>query len=543
MINYWWVTRPKRKLNSVPDVLTIFAEQALNQVWDGQRESHLSLEDALEEGGLKRQGERRDQTGGGARTYRSWMMSLGLLFTQTGTKQLRLTLAGEAIMNGESPVRILTNQILKYQFPSSYSLRRNVQVSERFKIHPFWFLLKLLLDLRLKFLTEEEIAKIVMVEADKETDACYEHIVKRILEFREAGDSCLPADFFQLYKPSKGDVNPNHPYSHLLDTANTLLNWLEYTQFVYRENGQVILLDEERDTVQEIVSSSQPFIDRPRDHEYFQRKYGLDLVHRKDTRNLGESEMVTAAMIAEHRIKQAFVSLSLKQPIGGITTEVIDTIAERTGIPDKMVIEVLQKNYPHGSIGAFMTNYFELAFHGREDCREFEIATAEIFKNVFGFESHHIAGGAKEVPDVLLVARDAGYQAIIDTKAYSRYDLGAAQRDRMIHHYLPDIDNYSKDYGAAGLPCGFFSYIAGGFSNNIASPLNKIVEACGVNGSAMPVAAFIKMAEKHGQNPYTKEEICHIFSVNRKIELKDLEPGSALLAAEGMAKYGDNREA
>ena len=51
MLNYWWVTRPKRKLNSVPEVLATFADLSLNQAWGGQRESHLADEDALEAAG------------------------------------------------------------------------------------------------------------------------------------------------------------------------------------------------------------------------------------------------------------------------------------------------------------------------------------------------------------------------------------------------------------------------------------------------------------------------------------------------------------
>ena len=88
MINTWWVTRPKRKLNSIPEVLATFAEISLDQEWQGQRDTHLSLEDALEEAGLKRKGERRDQTGGGARTYLAWIVSLGLIFRQESTGQL-----------------------------------------------------------------------------------------------------------------------------------------------------------------------------------------------------------------------------------------------------------------------------------------------------------------------------------------------------------------------------------------------------------------------------------------------------------------------
>lgn len=80
MINYWWVTRPKRKLNAVPEILAIFADISLNQEWDGQRDSHLAYEDALEKAGLKRRGERRDHTGGGARTYiqNGWDLNMRL---------------------------------------------------------------------------------------------------------------------------------------------------------------------------------------------------------------------------------------------------------------------------------------------------------------------------------------------------------------------------------------------------------------------------------------------------------------------------------
>jgi hypothetical protein len=106
MINYWWVTRPKRRLNSIPEVLAAIADTALNSEWQAQRGTHLSFENALESAGIKREGERRDQTGGGGRTYLAWISSLGLVFKQRSTGKLRLTLAGEAIMAGDSPVSV-----------------------------------------------------------------------------------------------------------------------------------------------------------------------------------------------------------------------------------------------------------------------------------------------------------------------------------------------------------------------------------------------------------------------------------------------------
>jgi hypothetical protein len=98
MLNYWWVTRPKRKLDSIPEVLDAFADISLNQEWGGQRETQIAYEDALEATGLKRVGQRQDQGGSGGRTYGAWLESLGLIFKQSSTNNSKLTLAGEAIM-------------------------------------------------------------------------------------------------------------------------------------------------------------------------------------------------------------------------------------------------------------------------------------------------------------------------------------------------------------------------------------------------------------------------------------------------------------
>jgi len=517
LLNYWWVTRPKRKLNSVPEVLSAFAELSLDQEWQGQRESHLSFEDALEQAGLKRKGERRDQTGGGARTYKAWLTSLGLIFTQESTGKIKLTLAGEAIMAGDSPVEVLKNQILKYQFPSSFSLSRGVQVAPRFKIRPFRFLLRLLNDPEIEYLTEEEIAKIIVTKAENETDKCYRYIVGKILEFRQSGDMIHEEDFFDKYKSSKGDINPEQPYRHLMDLANTIVNWLEYTQLVKRDNGEVRILEDKRLEVQQILSVSPPFIDRPEQHEYFQRKYGLDPKHKKDTRNLTETKTITAKIIAEQKIKKAYIVESLKQPITKITTDLIDKIAEQTGFEDKLVEEILLKLYPRGSVGAFMTEYFEMAFKGRDEATDFEKATVQLFQNVFGFEAKHV-GPIGLTPDVLILSDKDGYQAIIDNKAYSKYTISNDHHNRMVHNYIGNLNRYSN----SSAPLAFFSYIAGGFGKNINSQIIDIVNATGVSGSAMSVSNMIKLVESYESKHYTHKNIRDIFSVNRQVLLSDL---------------------
>lgn len=516
MLNYWWVTRPKRRLNSIPETLATFAEIALNKEWEGQRGSHLSLEDALEEAGLKRTGQRRDQTGGGGRTYQAWLESLGLIFIQEKTEKIKLTLAGEAIMSGDSPVRVLTSQILKYQFPSAFSVSRGVQVSPRFRIRPFRFLLRLLSDNRVEYLTEEELAKVVIVEAETESDRCFEKIVARINDFRSVGDACLAEDFSSQYASSRGE-NPDHPFSHLLDVANTLFNWLEYTQLARRDEERCLrILPERQEEVNRILMENPPFIPRPEEHEFFQRKYGIDPKHKKDTRDLTGAANISPKMLAVQKIKNAFVGEALKSPISRITSALIDRICEQTGLNAHIVEDTLNQLYPHGAVGAFMTEYFEMAFKGREDATEFEKATVALFKESFGFDAQHI-GPIGLTPDVLLLSDSSGYQAIIDNKAYSKYSISNDHHNRMVHNYIEGLHNYSS----SPFPLAFFSYIAGGFGPNITSQLRSITAETNVPGSGIGVSNMIRLVELNSQHQYSHEKIRNIFSCNRLIEMKD----------------------
>lgn len=244
-----------------------------------------------------------------------------------------------------------------------------------------------------------------------------------------------------------------------------------------------------------IVNTPIPFIPRPEEHEYFQRRYGLDTTHVKDTRNLIQTKVVTDFMIAEMRVKKVFIFLALKQPVGGITPSLVEIISEISGIKSSIVVEVLRKNFPHGSIGAFLASYFEMDFAGREYYRDFEESTANIFRELFKFQSTWLgsASSGKEVHDILLVSDEAGFQAIIDSKSYSRF------------------------------PLAFFSYIAGGFSSTIANHIQEISNSSSINGSAVLVTIFIKMVEQQSQNLYSHAELKNIFSLNRMITINDLK--------------------
>ena len=517
VLNYWWVTRPKRKLNSIPEVLAAFSNVALSARWSGSRDVHIRFEEELERTGLKRVGQRRDQGGSGGRTYQAWLSSLGLIFIQQDTGIPYLTLAGEAIIEGKSPVAILTEQVLKYQFPSPFGIKTHV--SSKFHVHPFIFILKLLADDRVAFLTQDELAKVVITEGVDESDKCYEDVVSQLLRYRSFGDSSLPNDFIDTHMPSSGRINLKHPYSHLTDTANTMMNWLEYTQLVHREEGKILILPEKEQQVREILSKQYPFINRPDDHEFFQRRYGLDPWHQKDTRNLLKTSSVSSYQVEAQRIRQEFISKSMHRLITSIDSLLIDEIAEKTGASLRAVEEVLYKEYPHGAVGGFLAEYYEMAFRGRDEAIDFEIATTSIFNDVFGFKSIHLGQkGSRSAPDVLLISESDGYQAIIDNKAYSQYSITGDHHNRMVHNYIEGISNYS-DYN---LPIGFFTYISGGFISTINKQIHSEVEASHTPGSAITVGNIIKLVESQGTRNRTHEDLRKLFGINRQILLTDL---------------------
>lgn len=372
-------------------------------------------------------------------------------------------------------------------------------------------------DSRIEYLTEEEIAKIVVTEAENETEKCFNYIVDRIIQFRNYGDACLETDFCLKYASSKGVINYDHPYSHLMDLANTLINWIEYTQLARRQGGQLVILEEKKKDVEQILFMSVPFIERPEEQEFFQRKYGTDPKHRKDNRNLSQTATITAKTIAKQKVMQAYIIASIERPITRITPDVVDYIISKTGIDGKAVEDILLETYPNGSVGAFMTKYFEMAFKGRDEAIEFEKATVELFKEVFEFKTKHV-GPIGLTPDVLLSSDSVGYQAIIDNKAYHKYSISNDHHNRMVHNYIEHLSNY----GEQGKPLAFFLYIAGGFGTNIDNQIKSVYEMTGIQGSAVSVSNIIKMVERHKENTYSHEDIRNIFTLNRQVCIQDL---------------------
>ena len=209
--------------------------------------------------------------------------------------------------------------------------------------------------------------------------------------------------------------------------------------------------------------------------------------------------------------------MSLEYLITGISADLVNKIAIKTGLNEKLVEEILVENYPHGSVNAFMTKYFEMAFKGRDEASDFEKSTAELFRKIFGFQTKHV-GPIGLTPDVLLYSELEGYQAIIDNKAYSKYSISNDHHNRMVHNYLANISKYSDKTA----PIAFFTYIAGGFVSNIDTQLKSIINEAGINGSAITVSNVIKLVELNETHPLSHKRIKELLGINRQVIISDI---------------------
>lgn len=517
MINNWHLPRNKRKLYPVVDILSLFVLQNLGEVWNQDISRQLNFEEELERYGIKRPGQRRDRRAGGARTYESWLYNLGLIFIETNTNIVRTTLAGEALLDGQPPVPIITNQLMKLQYPSPYSIRSRVRIHPRFRVRPFRFLLRLLADSRIQRLSKEEIARFVITEGENETRQCFEHVVQRILSYRSYGDAVLPSNFEELYASSTTGVRSREQtLSYLEDIANTFINYLEYTQLISRDTSGNIFIPQERfNDVEAILNdgtSIRPFNpNHPFGIENFQRHFGLAPGQNRDNRNFG-GQTVTDAVYRERRIRSELLHIAGTRPITNITSSLIQEISNFTGYTVRQVEEALDGFRPD-TFSMFEASYLNMAISGTELATEFEIATKGIFEQL-GFRAAHVGNNPLN-PDVFAES-PLNYSGVIDTKAYRNYSITNDHRNRMINNYIP---TYQSRYGNVQ----FFMYVADGFGSNIDSQIQDIAQRTEVNGCVITARNLIRLLQRYLARPIDHNILRGIFTLNSRIMISHID--------------------
>lgn len=506
---HWFVSRQKRQLTSVLPALIAFSDVCVGKKW--APELQLAFEDELARRSITEHGKLRARKagtgGGGTRTLFKQMKDLGLVFAEDETGLCRLTLIAEALVKGEITFAdAMRLQLQKYQYPSAACWSGTGSVDHSFKIHPFQFLLRLLRDKRLSnYLTADEIAYIVISEASSDSSEVFENVVSKILDSRQAENP------FGIEK--KADEK-----KALYNIANTFCNYLSLTQYIDRGYMTISVRDGKEDLVDSFIQPNAKFIPNPELTENYIRSYGRGNAA-KDLRVFDKTDNKSQKEIREARIRKEYVLLALRTPITGITSDVVQEIAESTGFDEKEIEKFLIRNYPNGNTEDFFVAYKELAQMGREGASDFEKATCEMFRKIFHMRAEHI-GPKGNTPDVFVESNEAGYCGIIDNKAYHKgYSISGAHKRVMEDVYIPNYRLYSGTIQ----PLAFFSYIAGSFGKNIDSQVREIAKDTSVNGSAMPVDILINFAQDYAERGFDHYSVKSLFSVNREARLTDLE--------------------
>lgn len=514
----WFLPRQKRQLTLMIEYVSALNNLVVGKKWSGNHELQYAYEDEISRLGLRSTGNLRareeDLGGGGVRTTYAQLKTLGLIFEETGTKIVRLTYAGEALISGkQSFVEVMRYQLLRFQYPSNQFYRGNSLVDHRFNVHPFWLLLKLLSDDRISYLTVDEIKKILIVEADSDSEEKYEYLVSRILSYRVLGDEMLGYSLEDKGQVVHFNERGNIISDKFYDIANTFLAYLDSTQYVERYDKKVILSELRRDEVKELVKEQVGFISHPELHENFQRKYGCDRFHASDRRRFDNNSQSTKE-IREQRILNAFVMESMQVPIRTISADLIVKLSMSTGYREEQIETVVRRAFPNGALNGFLARYREMAFAGRNEATDFETATRELLDTLFGFKAEHV-GPLGNTPDVYMESEEKEYCGIVDNKAYASYSISGDHHRRMVDVYIPKYSNKR-------FPLRFFAYIAGGFGANINSQIQSIYDETAIPGCAITVDQIIEMVNRNETQPYTHDKIKSIFSVNRRVMVADL---------------------
>lgn len=512
MIPYWFLTRPHRRLAWIPQSIACFREVAELEVWAGNKPLQKEFQAALEREGLKAEGKERGGDGSSGRTHAALLRSLGLFFEDEDSGVVRLTLAGQALADGEPPQPVLTRQVLAHQFPSVHS--RRIQMDERFKLRPFVLLLRLLLREDLAGLSQEEIALRVLTLAERDTSAEAERIAKEVLRFRAMGDAALEFDFDTRFVSSRAE--PANLRSALNDIANTFVNWLEYTGLIERAEGRLWIPDSRRKDAEAAIQFYDKRPLEPTHAEKFQRMYGVTPGRRKDGRRFDGVGAPRSKI--ERRIQTVLVGMGRTRLIDHVSPDLVAEVAGRTGFAKDVVERALARIIPdeRKAQDAFLSNFSALAFSGTEEATEFEKATAELFRRFFGLDAEWVGKQGKS-PDVVIRSADDGWVGIVDAKAYATYSLPSDHRLRMAHNYIPRYANERE-------PLAFFNYVAGGLSTTISAGLDEITNTTKPTtpGSAISAHVLIELARR---SPVDHDTLRSVFQLGREILVRDLPAG------------------
>jgi hypothetical protein len=504
---YWVITRPKRKLILVPDLLKLFSAVALGEKWNQNREVQQKFEKALSDAQWKAQNVSADGSGG--RTYAVLLYMLGLWYEDI-YKGVQITLAGQEILDGESPVPIITKQLLDLQFPSPYSTKPNVNVSRDFQVQPFRFVLRLFLEKNFQEITQDEIAYCLVPFAKKDSDL--NDCAERIKEYRKE-----PEAITILAVKKSGTTSDN-----LKNIGNTVVNQLEYTgYFSETEDIKSLIFDTRKfvDAKDLLNTLRTSLLQNPENEPLFQRRFGTGLNKTKDYSHSVRQPM--SVKPNERKILEQFYIIASNEPIYSATPDLRKRISDFTGASDSLVKKVLERLPLDKQASQFYESYVKLSIGGIPTAEDFERKTTALYNDGFKISAKWVGNKPRHPDIIIFIDRTNKIHGILDTKAYRDYNLPLDHKNKMAYTYIPDFHTFcfeGEEYNLA-----FFGYISGGFSDNIKKSFSELLGMTQIPGHYITARNLLNLLEFYNKKSLTTTDLLHVFSSNKEVLPYEIE--------------------
>ena len=522
----WMIPRNIRRIDphKIARILCLI-EKNLTTDWKGNINNQKKFTKLLEQNLIKKTGDQYDKNSGGARTYLNQLEKLGLVFVKD--KNYYLTIAGETILEGIEPKKIIQHNLLNLQYPSSYSRSKQCNLNPDIKIKPFLLIMNILEDREIRYLTSHEIVLITIFGHNfKCTELCKDKI-KQLRKYEDSFKGLVeiltPFKEFMTSAKTKNSTIEELIINHN-DNANTFGNYLQATDLVSEVdkvgNKKAIKLNEEYLKVyHEHLEIKNKFI-KFDSSEQFQRNFGR-YHNNKDTRKIEKIKEIKGEIPEKDTIiKQHYFDTKIYEDasINSLNEKFYSDLNTMYGFKKSEINEVIepliQKNFEE-----IFKQIIKISVSGKKYALQFEKDLATIFKNYWGFFSHltgqkkRYGEGGGAYSDIFLVTKNKKMCSLVDAKAIENYTLPNDDRLKMINSYAKNYKELESEFNYKNLTLDFILYVAGSINNN--SQIEKNCKYVSKEINNIPVSAisshdFVSLAKKYQGHNY-QDEIRKIF--------------------------------
>ena len=529
-------------MHDLPSTICWFNDLAVGKRWKGNRALQKEFE-----AGIPNKTGNVSRDGSGGRTWAAWMGMWGLWHEYYGF--VKITGAGEVLVEGGHNKEQIRRLIMNFQLPSTYGPHKELEPG--FRIFPFRFVLRLLLDKRLDhYLTEDEIAFFVIVA---KTDADYEDVLRKISMYRKKESengltlrdrSLFVARHKNQHRPKgRTDTSDDTPtyLKYIKDIANTVINNIKYLdelEHVHGE-GKIRIRPHKQSDITRLVDDHDRRFQFSTLYEIdpagFVERFGLRFNRMKASSKKTRPKMPREKNQA--RIKDAIDTYRRYHPSPD-RANMIEYVCNEAGCRANDVEDIMSQ-FPEldpdapvqsgHSADPFDIQYLKCGTSGTES-GDFERMTRSIVNNM-GFPTKKVSikekgtlfGSGPEV-DGLMLNNPTQKSCILECKSGAAYTITIGDRQKMSDVYIKNLKTHTVD--GVEYAIDMVVYVVGSGIVRGRNHFNQIKRKRNVGGSIISARDMLDIYRGHKAGELSSDDMWNMLKRNRVKEFLRQSRGS-----------------